>query len=311
MDKDYLDVLMLGNGKDFDYFPEYEGTEATGIDARIIDSMRDGTYRLNMRLSAYDGKWSHKHRTLTASIQDQKLPVPDDQKTLVASLENDAMREMAKRYERDMVPIARRYLSNVKQYYDYVLLNDGFANSPAGAIIDTWVEFVIPRRLKPVLKLREPSKNADADSKEIEKHKDIIDKLVRIDDWYSDMGPERSSKYYTNGWQDKVKSALRSCETYGRCSIAMENWPASDGYGPVTVGREEYKTIPNTLKIVEPIEMGMTEVELYSGRMAGCWLHNNVMYLPAEHMVYLVNDYDSPMIGPRRTALPNCRGAWT
>ena len=292
----YMDIWSLPRDDDLDFFPQYKSYR--GPDRGIVKDLRNGTYQLHMQATEYEGKWNSKERTFTATLKGHPLhKVPTAQKTFTASLEKDSAREMAKMYEQRKVPVRRRYLSNVMQYYDHVLLNDAAANSPAGSIMDVWREFVIPRRIKPVLKLREPSKDSDADSKVIEKNKEIVDKLIRVDDWYSNMGAVQTDPYFTNGWQEKVKDAFLQREIYGRACIVKENWPADDGYPPVSIGGDEYKTIPNTLKIIHPIEMGMTEVELYSGKMAGCWLHNDAMYLPSENMIYLVNGYDSFMIG--------------
>ena len=59
----------------------------------------------------------------------------------------------------------------------------------------------------------------------------------------------------------------------------------------------EARPLPNVLKVVHPIEMGLTEVELYSGKVAGVWIANDQPYVPMGDMIYLVNGYSSPMIG--------------
>ena len=55
--------------------------------------------------------------------------------------------------------------------------------------------------------------------------------------------------------------------------------------------------LPNVLKVIHPIEMGLTEVELYSGKVAGIWIANDQPYVPMGDMMYFVNGYASPMIG--------------
>ena len=151
----------------------------------------------------------------------------------------------------------------------------------------------------PSLKLRKPSGDAEEDTKRLEEGKDAIDTLNEIDDWYSDMAYKEQDGYFDVPFQDKIKSAIVLMLTFGRSCIVKERWehlPKIEDYVEFEKGLDA-TPFPNVLKVVHPIEMGLTEVELYSGKIAGVWISNDQPYIPMSSMMYFVNGYSSPMIG--------------
>ena len=229
----------------------------------------------------------------------------------------DYTRSLTEMYTRkqNRFPLQRRYYANPRQYYDNILLADAHTNSFAGLVLDTKVDYVFPRRLHPVLKLRAPSGDDAEDAKLIEKHSYLIDKLEAIDDWYSGLGPYAPG---TMGMspvpvQDKLKTAYRLSQVFGRSIIAKESWPGID---PVTIfprnktngkrtkstngkykSAEEIKGIPPVLKVIHPMYAGLTELDLLTGDVSGVWLNDNQSYLPAEQMVYMLNGFQTPQPG--------------
>ena len=282
--------------------------------------------------------------------------------------ESQRLKDLARMYLQNRVPIRRKYYANPRQYYDHILLADAYANTFAGEVIDTVVDFVMGGGIYPAIVLRNPTGDPETDREALEEGRQAARILIGIDQWYSDMGPEKQDPYFDVPLEDKLRDAITSMLVFGRACIAKERWghlpkveiiepeepPArpkngdggdEDGDGGAFPGgkngnsgkksdvgaaveddsgsgtddsgdiggggkngKEDYKKkeggnvlkfpdMPNVLKIIHPIEMGLTEVELYTGKVAGVWISNDQPYLPADEMVYLVNSFSSPMIG--------------
>ncbi len=204
-------------------------------------------------------------------------------------------------------PIRRKYYANPRQYYDHVLLADAYANTFAGTIAETLVDFVVGKGVYPKMALRKPSGDAEADKKELEEARETLDTLNAIDDWYSDTAYKEQDTWFDIPFQDKIKSAVLLMFVFGRDCIVKERWdhmampedaidlPSKpEGNRSFLEGEQE---LPNVLKVIHPIEMGLTEVELYSGKVAGLWISNDQPYVPMSQMMYFVNGHSSPMIG--------------
>ena len=288
-----IDVYSIRDYTDLDYFPHLKA-DVTTDHGQVIQSLKDGTYTPFMGAVEYDVEF--KNGVFSASVKNQDIIASPQDREFTANVNTPDGKRLndIERMYKDKIPTRRKYYANPRQYYDHVLLADGYTNSFAGTVIDTWADFNIPRRIKPVLKLRYPDKDRKKDEKEITKNQDIIDKIINVEQWYSDMGPKEIDTYFDIPIQQKIKAAFKLREVFGRCAIIKENWRQLD---PVTVGNEEYKNLPNVLKIMHPIEMGITEVELYTGKVAGMWVSNDQPYIPSSDMIYMVNEYSSPMIG--------------
>ncbi|KKN76271.1 hypothetical protein LCGC14_0372970, partial [marine sediment metagenome] len=165
-----------------------------------------------------------------------------------------------------------------------------------GTVIDAYGDFIMPKTLKPVLRLRNPKKHGDsqAQQKLIEDNQNIIDDLIQVDDWYSDMGPKEIDPYMDMPLQLKFKALIIQHLTFGRDAIVYEHW---DHLPHVTVNGKEYKDIPNALKLVHPIDMGMIELDEYTWKLGGMYIYNQPAFIPSQDMLYLVNRYASPLIG--------------
>lgn len=289
------------------------------------------------------------------------------------SAERMRLEDLARMYINNRVPIRRKYYANPRQYYDHILLADAYANTFAGEVIDTFVDFVIGAGIYPVITLRRKTGDPEADKEALEEGQAAANDLMQIDAWYSDTGPEKQDDYFDVPFEDKLRDAITSMFVFGRVAIAKENWghlpkvsivegdedegkspdpkgtggpfdpnggggnggddnakpkpkeknrnalgaavdddddgkpPSKDALGKENGdknkdGKEtgelkEFPKLPNVLKVIHPIEMGLTEVELFTGKVAGVWISNDQPYLPADEMIYLVNSFNSPMIG--------------
>ena len=350
-------AYSLGSSDNFDFFPNLDTSGMLGGSPEMsaVDALKTGTYKPFMRFMEYEGKWEGKpHRSeFSASIKDDMdgaiVPLhgggsfawkpesaavtgpgpagvmpPGGQDAGGITAEMQRIEELERMYgaPENRAPVRRKYYANPRQYYDHVLFADSYANTFAGEVIDTLVDFIMGNGVHPSLALRNPSGDAEADMAELEKGKEAIDDLNAIDDWYSDTSAERQDSWFDVPFQDKIKSAITNMLVFGRCCIVKEYWehlpkveddveaktPGSTSKDDDPSGADEDKKkemnaavdsdpLPNVLKVVHPIEMGLTEVELYSGKVAGIWISNDQPYMPMKDMIYLVNGYSSPMIG--------------
>ena len=318
------------NGDDgpFDHFPNLDPTSTNSrAEAKLVQALKDGDYTPFMQAVEYKGTWSDQWRAFNA--QAIHMPgMPRDMRAAAASLrvkgtaaingaqrvlkqaivaagdaaltvgtiagsESERLRELARMYKNSRVPLRRKYYANPRQYYDHVLLADAYANTFAGEVIDTLVAFIMGRGVFPVLALRRPSGDPDKDAKELEAVHDVLLDIMEIDQWFSDMGPVRQDNWFDTVFQERIRSLVTMCLVFGRAAMAKEYW----AHLPRVELDDKPIKMPNVLKIIHPIEMGLTEVELYSGKVAGVWISNDQPYLPMEDMIYIVNNNYSPMIG--------------
>ena len=278
----------------FDFFPELRSSPEFG-DGKILRQLKSGSYKLYMSASRYDGEWSRKSRTMTASLA-APIDTAPRFRTFSASLDSDddRIRELAKTYDRKMPITSNKYM-NPRQYYDYLLLESAYKNTPAGISSDTWNDYVFPRQLRPVLRLREPSGDPAKDAQKIRADSQkYLPAIAGVMDWFSDLGPKRVDGYHDTPLNGKLKAALKMSDSYGWSMLVKENW--EDRPHP-TVKGEAIEELPNAFKFVHPMEMGMVEVERYTGKAAGIWLHNERPFVPADECALFINEPYTPMIG--------------
>jgi hypothetical protein len=165
-----------------------------------------------------------------------------------------------------------KWFMNPYQDLDYMVLQDIYANSIAGRIIDRVIELVFSRGIKPVLKLRNPqefkaSENSDEtdeqiQQKEIEKDQEIIDNLLLIDQAVSDPDDE-IDPYLDSDIQTKFIALAKNAMVYGRSMIIKQfTKPIKLGDGKLITG------IPNILKVINPRDMGINEIDQESWKLA-------------------------------------------
>jgi hypothetical protein len=298
---------------DFDFFPNMRPDNFVGQEQTIVKSMKAGTYTPFMGAVEYKAnvgtKKQHKYlksaepilqefsgsMSITEKISrdEFKAAMVEQQEKLNVKSRVEILNEQ---FKKSNIPLRPRYYHNPLQYFDHVLLSDGYVNSFGGTVIDTWSDFIMPKSLEPVLKIRNPEKAGDdkAQQKLIQNHQYVIDKLKAVDQWYSDLGRFAQDPFMDIPLHEKWKAMITNTLTFGRDTFILENWKHME---PVTVDGTEYKGLPNVVKVMHPIEMGMIELDDYTWKLGGMYVHNDRSYIPANQMVYLVNQYQSPMIG--------------
>jgi len=303
-----IDFYSLGASEDFDYFPHLADS-GFGSDDQYFKQLKQGTYQPHMQLQEYTAKIEKRTKLLkgarplskefTASNHDtwkeykaaEMVPLRDMRKQT-----QDRLAILAKSFQNTNQPLQPRYFHNNYQYFDHVLLSDAYINSFGGTVIDAYADFIMPKEVKPVLKLKNPKKagDSDAQAKLLKKNKDIIDTLESIDRWYSDKGRTAQDPFMDVPLQHKFKTAIINSLTFGRDALVYENWKHVD---PVTVDGTEYRGLPNVVKVMQPIDMGMIEIDSATWKLGGLYVYNTRNYIPSSEMLYLVNQYQSPMIG--------------
>jgi len=107
---------------------------------------------------------------------------------------------------------------NSTQMLDYFVLQDIYTNTVAGRIVDFISWLTVGKGPKPVLKLKNPEQFGDKKSqmKEIEKGKDITQRLLEIDRKISDTDDE--SLQYEHSISEKFSGLLKNTLTFGKAA---------------------------------------------------------------------------------------------
>lgn len=312
--KPRIHIESITNGDDYDFFPHLN---ITGNSAQrdIIKQLKKGSYMPLMRQVPYAAEVDPEtHHLYKASPEDNLVKstprdIFDYTSDPKIKSEYNASVYMKKRqegktslelqidiYDKTNIPIRPRYYHNPLQYFDHVLLADGYVNSFAGTCVDMLLDFIMPKRLKPVLLLRHPDKHGPPEQQQklIEENQEIIQKLLDVDEFYSDDGPKAQDSYMGMPLQEKFKALIRYTLTFGRNCLAFENW---EHLPHVKIDGEEYEDIPNVIKTIQSIDMGMVEIDLYTGKLGGIYMYNSVPFVATKNMLYLVNKFANPMIG--------------
>lgn len=302
-----MSLDLLGKENEFDFFPHMSTSGLSGLEEKLTQQLKSGTYMPFMQPVEYSAvfkkgeKRNHILRSATPMAgkkitTDHDIYSADIMEQQERSTVKTRVEVLGKQFQRSTLPMRPRYYHNPLQYFDHVVLSDGYTNSFGGTVIDTWVDFIMPKTIKPVLKLRNPKNSGDkqAQQKEIKKHQEIIETLEGADQWYSDVGRITQDPYMDIPLQQKFRSLITNELTFGRDAAAFENWKHLE---PVTVDKVEYKGLPNVIKILHPIDMGMIEIDEFTWKLGGMYVHSDRAYIPSSQMLYLVHQYQSPMIG--------------
>jgi len=305
---------LTNTNKEFDFMPSLKISSSMPEEERkAITALKDGTYQPFMAQVEYTAELDPKtHELKKASPKnDDYVATLRDTFDFTKEFKGEVYQKkrqegqsplelMLKTFEKTNTPIMPRYYHNPLQYFDHILLADSYVNSYAGSVVDMYVDFIMPKTLKPVLKLRNPDDAGDdkAQQKEIEANQEIIEKLMEVDNFFSSDGVKANDDYLGIPLQAKWKSLITNHLVFGRNCMVFEYWDHLPHFKTKIDGKEkEFKDIPNVLKLIQSIDMGMIALDYYTGKIGGLWMYNSVPFIPIKSMVYLVNKPASPMIG--------------
>ena len=308
-----INIFSLEGDSGFDHFPHLSSDSFESQEKAIVQSMKQGSYTPFMGAVEYQAEIGNvRNRQFLQSAEPlqaefsgakaifEKITKKSFGAGMIRSQEKQNVKSRAEilneTFANSSIPLRPRYYHNPLQYFDHVLLSDAYVNSFAGTVIDTWVDFVMPRMIKPVLKLRNPKKAGDKNAQQelIKKRSDIPDMLEAIDEWYSDTSVHSQDAFIDIPLHQKFRALITNTLTFGRDAFVFENWKHMES---VTIDDVKYKGLPNVVKLMHPIDMGMIEIDDYSWKLAGMYVNNDRSYIPSSDLLYLVNQYQSPMIG--------------
>ncbi len=303
-----IDFISLEKNSDYDFFPEMEQSSYKTQEKKLVGQLKNGSYRPFMQMVEYEAKIKGtKYKKL-----EEAHPASNEYKASRDNYEQLDAAEMVKlqkrmktksrlevimnQFQNPQLPMRPRYYHNPLQYFDHVLLSDQYVNGFPGNVIDTYADFIMPKSLKPVLRLHNPENvgTKEEQQKMIKENQDIISTIEGVDNWYSDLGAHATDSFMDIPLQMKWKAQIINFLTFGRDALVYENW---DHIDPVTVNGKEYKGLPNVTKLLHPIDMGMLEIDEYSWKLGGMYVHNDRSFVQSKQMLYMVNQYQSPFIG--------------
>ncbi len=236
----------------------------------------------------------------------------------ISSIRKYTAAQEKKKYDlskKKKILIYPRFWQNPYQYWDYVVLQDLYANSLAGRIVDIFVHYILGDGVKPELELRKPEKFKDEKerAKALEKGQPILDKMKEIDEaisvdgipddwgmndkdevqpWYFkhvDDEDEDGMNQYTGPIATKWEALLRNALVFGRSMLYV------DSQQPLKIDDREMEGIPSSLKLIHPRDMGFNYVDPYTHKLRGLQLHNSNWIVTPTQMVFCEHIPDSPV----------------
>jgi len=219
-----------------------------------------------------------------------------------------------------------KYYQNPYQYQDFVYLQDIYANSIAGRIVDAVSYFVVANGVRPRIRVKNENKYKDDQAKRkfIDDHKWMIDELEEIEKNIStssqakafgeetdqdipNVGPmgtakDKDTATYDTSLQKKWKSTCTMALVFGRACIVPRVDPEDNEVTiNATEGQEEitYKNIPKIILPIHTRDMGFNYVDYMTHRLLGIQLNNSNWILTPDEMEFWENKPDNPVYGSK------------
>ncbi len=211
-----------------------------------------------------------------------------------------------------------KYWLNHYQYQDYVILQDNYANTIAGRIIDVLVYFTLGNGIKPKLvpKHRDQFKSDEELVKALEDNQWMLDILLAIDrdvSTSSDPQPFKSNEQFQDEYipfysddESKIKNSydtplqqkwaaiLTLALNFGR-EVAIPEIDPDDN--EVKVQDKTYKNIPKIMKVIHPRDLGFNHVSPRTWKLLGIQLYNSNWILRPDQMMFFEWNPHNPVYG--------------
>lgn len=215
-----------------------------------------------------------------------------------------------------------KYWLNPYQYQDYLVLQDNYANTIAGRILDVIVYFTLANGIKPKLQPKDKSKYKSDDelAKALKEAKWVTTVFEQIDASISKNGaPEpystfddskavqyipkyvvdQDNKYtYDTPLQQKWQSLCTLGLNFGRCAM-VPNVDEEDNEVTFNLNGKEhtYKGIPKVLQILHPRDMGFNHVDPMTWKLLGIQVYNSNWILRPNQMIFVEWNANNPVYG--------------
>ena len=183
-----------------------------------------------------------------------------------------------------------KFFMNPYQDLDYMVLQDIYANTIAGRIIDKTVDVMHGTGMKPILKLRNPNQVGDeeAQQKKLEDGQQIIDDLIAVDENIGDPD-DTNDDFLDVDFNTKMKALTRNSAVFGR-DMAIKEF-----LKPVVIRGKSFANIPNVLKIIHPRDMGIVEIDQPSWKLKSIQIRFTAQNITPRQMMYLEHSSNNPI----------------
>ncbi|MCH9657199.1 hypothetical protein K0U27_00655 [archaeon] len=184
-----------------------------------------------------------------------------------------------------------KFFMNPYQDLDYMVLQDIYANSIAGRIIDRKEELKFGQGIKPVLKLRDPKSigDEDAQQKEIDDNHEIIDTLLAIDEALGDPD-DAIDPFLDDDINSKFQALSKNSAVFGRAMIIKEFQRPL-----VLADGRSFTGIPNVLKVIHPRDIGIVEIDQASWKLKSVNVRFTGRNVSPAEMIYLEQGSNNPV----------------
>lgn len=216
-----------------------------------------------------------------------------------------------------------KYWQNPYQYQDYLVLQDNYANTIAGRILDVIVYFALANGIIPKLvpkdkakfKTQEELTQALAKAKWVTQVFEQIDAKISENqkpEPYSSFDDEKNLQYlpiysveqdknaptYDTPLQDKWASFATLGLNFGRCAM-VPNVDPDDNTVEFKVDGQDHKYvgIPKVYQIIHPRDMGFNHVDPITWKLRGIQVYNSNWILKPNQMLFLEWGSNSPVYG--------------
>lgn len=210
-----------------------------------------------------------------------------------------------------------RYWLNPYQYQDYVILQDNYANTIAGRIIDTLVFFILANGIKPKLepKNRDNFESEEALQNAMEEGQFLIDILEEIDRNVSTIGEPQPFKtmddtqQYVPYYSEQAEDVKNSYDTplqqkwAAVCTLALNFGRAvlipqiDEQDDTVIIDDVTYRNIPKVIKVIHPRDLGFNHISPETWKLLGIQLYNSNWILRPNHMMFFEWNPHNPVYG--------------
>lgn len=215
-----------------------------------------------------------------------------------------------------------KYWLNPYQYQDYLILQDNYANTIAGRILDVIVYFTLANGIKPKLQPKDKTKYKTDDelAQALKKANWVTSVFEQIDASISSSGtPEPYSTFddskkvqyiptyvvdsdsthsYDTPLENKWQALCTMGLNFGRCAM-VPNVDPEDNEVTVQIDGSDlvFKGIPKILQVLHPRDMGFNHVDPMTWKLRGIQVYNSNWILRPNQMIFVEWNANNPVYG--------------
>lgn len=215
-----------------------------------------------------------------------------------------------------------KYWQNPYQYQDYLVLQDNYANTIAGRILDVIVYFTLANGIKPKLEPKDKSlyKDDKALTKALDDAKWVTTVFEQIDQQISEgkdpmpyatfdddknvqyvpkyVKADRNTPTYDTPFQQKWASFTTLALNFGRGAMVPNVDPDDNTVEFKIDGKDhKYVGIPKIFQIIHPRDLGFNHVDPTTWKLLGIQVYNSNWILRPDQMLFMEWNPNNPVYG--------------